>query len=190
MRLESARLILRTFETRDVETFARYRSDPEVARFQGWQTPYSQEQAAHFVSQMQSAQPGAPGEWVQLALERKADGVLIGDCAFQCLLDDPRQAEIGFTLAREFQSQGYAAEAVTCLLGYLFDTLKLHRVRANCDPQNHASMRLLARVGMRHEGSFVESYWDGQRWTGEECFAVLAREWSVKAQTIPGDPKA
>ncbi len=39
--LETPRLILRQFAERDVESFSRYRSDPEVARYQGWEAPYN-----------------------------------------------------------------------------------------------------------------------------------------------------
>lgn len=148
--LETERLRLRPFETRDVEAFSRYRSDPEVARYQGWDAPFSLEQAARFVKEMQSEQPGRPGGWYQLALELKATGEMVGDCAFIVLFEDSRQAELGFTLAREHQGKGYAREAVDKLLGYLFSDLRLHRVRANCDPENTNSRRLLERLGMRH----------------------------------------
>jgi RimJ/RimL family protein N-acetyltransferase len=175
--LNSSRLILRPFTADDVQAFSRYRSDPLVARYQSWDLPFTLAQAERFVAEMQAAVPGTPGEWYQLALERKSGGELIGDCAFVVLAEDPRQAEIGFSLAREYQGQGYAGEAVARLLDFLFRDLGLHRVRANCDPENGPSARVLQRAGMRHEGSFVESLWFKGRWVGEEWYAILAREW-------------
>jgi len=50
--IETDRLILRKFELRDVPAFAAYRSDPEVARFQGWEAPFSEQQAAKFIRSM------------------------------------------------------------------------------------------------------------------------------------------
>jgi RimJ/RimL family protein N-acetyltransferase len=175
--LETPRLVLRTFEERDIVPFMRYRSDPEVARYQGWEAPYSYGQASQFVADMVAREPGVPGQWIQIALELKSSGEMIGDCAFYVLAEDSRQAEIGFTLARSHQGQGYGTEAITCLLDYLFGELNLHRVRANCDPENIASGRLLARVGMRHEGRFVDSLWFKGRWAGEDWYAMLRREW-------------
>lgn len=174
--LQSDRLILRAFSARDAAEFSRYRSDPQVARYQSWDAPFTLEQAGQFIAGLAAAVPGAPGEWYQAALEEKASGRLAGDCAFQ-VLEDGRQAEIGFTLAREFQGKGYATEAVRRLLEYLFRDLGLHRVRASCDPENPASARVLARAGMRREGRFVESLWFKGRWAGEDWYAVLAREW-------------
>lgn len=178
IRLETTRLILRAFEERDSEPFSQYRSDPEVAIYQGWETPFTYEQATQFIHEMNSKSPGKPGEWYQIVIELKATGKMIGDCAFQRLAEDHAQAEIGFTLARAFQDQGYATEAVMGLLGYLFEDLGLHRVRANCDPDNLASIQLLERVGMRHEGRFIESLWLKGNWVSEDWFAILECEWA------------
>jgi aminoglycoside 6'-N-acetyltransferase len=177
VQFETQRLLLRPFEEKDIEQFSRYRSDPEVAKYQGWQAPYSLEQAARFVRDMKSTTPGVPGQWYQLALELKASGEIIGDSAFKRLAEDARQAEIGFTLARPFQGQGFASEAVTRLLDYLFGELKLHRVRANIDPLNSASQRLLERIGLRLEGRMVESLWYKGYWADEAWYAILRREW-------------
>lgn len=47
--LETPRLILRPFQDSDLEPFVAYRSDPEVARYQGWEAPYSVESAMEFI---------------------------------------------------------------------------------------------------------------------------------------------
>ena len=177
--LLTSRLILRPFEPRDAAAFAQYRSDPEVARYQSWNTPYSLEQARRFIEALAVTQPGTPGEWFQVAIQRKDDGALLGDCAFTILAENLRQAEIGFTLARAYQGQGYGTEAVRRLLDYLLGELGLHRVRANCDPQNTSSARLLQRLGFRHEGRWVESLWFKGRWASEDWYALLRREWET-----------
>lgn len=174
---ETARLTLRSFEDADTFVFAGYRSDPEVARYQGWDAPFSMELATRFIEAMKATTPGIPGEWYQIAIVLKSSGEMIGDCAFHLLAEDARQAEIGFTISRDYQGKGYATEAVQGLLDHLFQTYHLHRVRANCDPENEASAGLLERVGMRHEGRFIESLWFKGRYTGEDWYAILRREW-------------
>lgn len=175
--LTSSRLILRPFTAADVPAFMAYRNDPEVARYQGWEVPYTQEQAEAFLFEMQQTQPGQPGRWYQLVIEHTASQAVLGDCAFYILAEDPRQAEIGFTLAAAHQGKGYAAEAIARLLVYLFTDLNLHRVRANCDPLNAASARLLARLGFRREGHFVQSLWFKGGWVDEVWFGLLQSEW-------------
>ena len=175
--IETERLWLRPFCQNDLESFLAYRNDPLVAEYQGWDLPYTGQQGVAFLAEMASAVPNAPGQWYQIALEAKELGVLIGDCAFGRLTEDPRQAEIGFSLARAHQGKFYGAEAVNALLGYLFDTQGLHRVRATCDVENLASARLLERVGMRREGYFVENLFFKGRWSSEYGYAILRREW-------------
>jgi RimJ/RimL family protein N-acetyltransferase len=178
--LETPRLILRPFEDCDIQPFAAYRSDPEVERYQGWFLPYTEKQAGMFVRLMKSIEPGEEGEWYQIAVGLKPSGDLIGDVAFKPLLEDRQQAEIGFTFARQHQGKGYAAEAVARLLDYLFFEQVLHRVRANCDPENTASIRLMTRLGMRHEGRFIESLWFKGRWADVDWYAILDREWQAR----------
>ena len=176
-KLETERLRLRAFQQGDAEDFAHYRSDPDVARYQDWDAPYSIEKATRFVEVMKASQPGVPGEWYQIAIERKADQQMIGDCVFHILAEDAKQAEIGFTLSSLYQGKGYATEAVMKLLEYLFVDLNLHRVRAICDVENVASSKLLERVGMRREAHFIENIWFKGAWGSEYVYSQLQREW-------------
>ncbi len=176
--LETERLIMRAFQDKDILDFAAYRSDPDVAQYQGWDAPYSVEKAAEFIADNKVICPGTPGEWHQIALELKDGGNLIGDCVFHILAEDAQQAEIGFTLSRKYQGQGYATEAVTRLVDYLFGELQLHRIRAICDVENLASIKLLERIGMRREAHFVENTWFKGKWGSEYLYAILRYEWT------------
>ena len=178
--LETPRLILRPFQDADVETFAAYRSDPEVARYQSWEPPFTLQHAAAFIDEMKHAQPGTIGAWYQFAVERKQPAGIIGDCVFHILRNDAHQAEIGFSFARQYQGQGYATEAVTRLLDYLFGELALHRVTAICGAENIASAKLLERVGMRREGHFVDNIFFKGVWGSEYSYAILNGEWKMR----------
>ncbi|HEX7555616.1 MAG TPA: GNAT family protein [Leptolinea sp.] len=178
--LETTRLILRPLDSRDITAFSAYRSDPHIARYQGWGTPFTEEQAEDFIEQMKAVTPGEIGQWLQLGMELKSDGTLIGDVAFQIIKDSHRQAEIGMTLAAAYQNRGYGVEAVTELVCYLFEDLELHRVIANCDPENLPAHRLLEKVGFRNEGCFVESLWYKGYWASEVWFAMLERDWKAR----------
>ena len=178
------RLVLRRFDDNDIAAFQAYRNDPEVARYQSWEG-CTLDQARSFV-RVQKAQPeAAPGEWLQIAIALQATNALIGDCALKIHAHDRRQAVIGFTLARAYQGQGFAFEAVACLLDYLFGELHLHRVCADADPRNTASCRLLERLGMRREGHLVQSLWFKGDWVDEVLFAILSNEWFERRGEMP-----
>ncbi|MVN85374.1 GNAT family N-acetyltransferase [Deinococcus sp. HMF7620] len=167
--LFTPRLTIRPLTPDDLPTLVAYRNDPEVARFQAWALPATLDAAQGLVS---PAPLGAPG-WVQRAMAH-ADG-LLGDLA---LNTRGPQAELGITLARHAQGQGYAAEALRALLTHAFGPLTLHRVYASIDPRNVAVARLLSGLGFRHEGTSRQSYWHRGEWTDDAQYALLADEWT------------
>ena len=177
--LETTRLILRYFKQTDLKPFVAYRNDKEVAKFQAWKFPYPEEDATQFIKGM-ADDLHFPGSWHQFALELKATGEMIGDVAMRESTDYHRQHHIGYTLARSHWGKGYATEAVTRLLDYLFFELSAHRIVADCDTDNISSFRLLERLGFRREAHFVESYWMGDYWGDEYYYGLLEREWKGK----------
>src|SRR6266568_9440805 len=180
--LETTRLRLRHFRDSDLPLFMAYRNDPEVARYQDWEG-ISEPEARAFIQEQKKIQPGVPGQGFQIAIELKATGVLIGDCYFTINQLDKRQAEIGFTLSRAYQGQGFATEAVSCFLNYAFLTFNLHRIIAITDCDNAASVALLERLGMRREGHFLQNVWFKGKWGDEYLYAILKEEWLLKQGT-------
>ncbi|MFJ6984659.1 MULTISPECIES: GNAT family N-acetyltransferase [unclassified Streptomyces] len=175
MLIETSRLTLRRFRPDDAPALAAYRSDPEVARYQGWTAPVSPRDAAELVREFAAGDPARPG-WFQYAVELTAEGSLVGDVGVR-LHENGMQAELGFTLAPARQGRGYASEAVRAVLGDLFDGRGLHRVSAECDARNTPSARLLERVGFRREGERPEFTWIKGEWTDDLLYGLLARRW-------------
>lgn len=179
VRLETPRLVIRRFTLEDAEALARYRSIPEVARFQSWEAPFSVARAVAFVDWLLTHEPDEPGEWYQLAIAPREDpGRIVGDCAFQPRATEPRIVDVGFTLDPAAQGRGYATEAVGELIRYLFEARGKHKVCADCDTRNEASWRLLERLGFRREAVLRESYADGADWADEYLYGLLDREWT------------
>ncbi len=175
--LESARLVLRQMQSTDIDAFMAYRNDPQVARFQSWET-FSRTAAAHFLEEQETREPLVPGQWLQIAITLKPDQLLIGDCALKIQAEDQRQATIGITLAKHYQGKGFANEALSLLLSFLFEKLRLHRVQADTDPENTPAWLLLERLGFRREAHFRQSLWFKGRWADEYVYAILREEWS------------
>jgi RimJ/RimL family protein N-acetyltransferase len=174
--LETERLILRRFTNADLPILLAYRNDPEIARFQSWES-FSQEEAQAFLQEQQGLEPGMPGKWFQFAIELKSSGLLIGDSALH-VDEQGRQGEIGFTLGRQHQGKGFAIEAVSKVFDYAFMQLNLHRIAAITDCRNHSSVALLERLGLRREGHFIQNIFFKGEWGDEYSYAVLKEEWS------------
>lgn len=180
--IQTARLLLRPLVQADAATLAAYRSDPVVARYQGWETPYALASATQLIEQMQGRDLSTPlpGAWNQIAVQLRAappTSPILGDCVFRMDPDGSAQASIGFTLATPHQHRGYATEAARALVGALFATLGLHRVTAVCDARNVSSQHVLERLGMRREAHFVQNIHFKGEWGSEFAYAILRSEW-------------
>lgn len=174
------RVALRDLEANDGPRVFAYHRRPEVSQFQSWGTE-SVDIVQSYIRSLASVEPGKPGQWYQTGIFLLDGGKLIGDCGFRVLTDDPEQAEIGMTLAPEFQGKGFATEAMRALLNYLFATLDKHRVFGSVDPRNVSSLRLLERVGLRKEAHFVKSLRFRGEWVDDMIFAMLAEEWNQRS---------
>lgn len=177
--IETERLLIRNLHTNDLSSFLLYRSDPEVTKYQGFDV-MNEEQALAFIQEHKDKYFGEPGEWVQYAIENKATKKLIGDCAIKLQEENARIAEIGITLSPLHQQKGFAKEAVTALLDWLFTHHKIHRIVETVDAENQASIRLLKSIGFRQEGHFIENIWFKGKWGSEYQFALLHHEWKNK----------
>ncbi len=174
--LRSLRLHLRRLCMEDVAPIAAYRSLPEVALFQSWES-FSLADAAQLVGDQAAVVPDTPGTWLQFALVLSESAKVIGDCGIHFRGDDPRQVELGITLSPIYQGRGLAAEALTRVLEYIFDQLGKHRVSAITDAENRAAASLFLHLGFRRESHNVEHVWFKGAWGSEYLFALLNREW-------------
>lgn len=173
--LESARLRLRSLCRDDVEALYVLFADPEITRFWSAAAMTSVADAEALLAEIAAEQ--ARGELLEWALERREEPGLIGTCSLGNVDLANRRAEIGFALTRSAWGQGYMAEILPVLVQYAFEDLGLHRLEADIDPRNAASIRLIEGLGFQLEGRLR------QRWqvTGEVqdslFYGLLAPEW-------------
>lgn len=176
MNIETSRLRIRPLVATDLDAFHLYRSNPEVTRYQGFDV-MTKEAAAAFISENSTKKFGKPGEWVQYAIALTASDTLIGDCAIRLDQYDPRIAETGITISHKEQRKGFAKEALTGIMSFLFDQQQVHRIVETVDAENLASITLLKSTGFRQEGHFIENIFFKGKWGSELQFAMLKREW-------------
>ncbi len=183
LKIVTKRLKIRHLKLRDLIQFHIYRSNAEIARYQGFD-PMTMAQAEAFIKDNATKQFGKPGEWVQYAIESNQTGKLIGDCAIKLDQYDCRIAEVGVTISHFEQKKGYAKETLLGILDFLFDTKQVHRVVETVDVENIASINLLKSTGFRLEGHFIENIFFKGSWGSEFQFAMLKREWEESKEQV------
>lgn len=148
--LETDRLILRRLVLEDLdELYALYR-DPEIRRYfpDGTKTrDETQEELEWFMH----GHPEHPelGLW---ATVHKETGKFIGRCGLlPWEIDGRLETEIAYLLDKSFWHQGLATEAARGILKYAFEQLQVSRLICLMDPENIASQKVAARIGMTLE---------------------------------------
>lgn len=168
----SKRTILRRLGTRDLSDFQAYRSDPEVARYQGWEV-MSDTEARSFLAAANEATLLRPGHWSQIGIADRSTDTLIGDVGI-CVATHQDEVEIGFSVARHAQGKGLASEAVQEAIRFVFEYSKVSRIIGITDARNAPSIRLMERVGM-HKFNEQDTVFRGELCT-EYVFAVSRNE--------------
>jgi [ribosomal protein S5]-alanine N-acetyltransferase len=174
--IDTERLVMREFRASDESDIHAYASDPEVVRLMIW-GPNTPEQTRAFLQTVLKAQEQWPRASVSLAMELRSERRMIGAIELRTRDDANRTADIGYGLTRSYWGRGYMTEAVRAILDAAFRQLGFHRVWATCDPRNHASYRVMEKVGMRREAHFRKDAMKKGEWRDSYLYAILAEEW-------------
>lgn len=112
---------------------------------------------------------------------RHEDDAIVGGAALSQIFRKAFQnAYLGYYLAEKYTGRGYMTEAVSLVLRFAFKELKLHRIEANVQPENTASIAVLQRCGFTREGFSRKYLKIGGRWRDHERFAIIVEDWKTK----------
>ena len=109
---------------------------------------------------------------------RKSDAAIAGSIILsQIFRGSFQNAYLGYYIGSPFAKQGYMTEAIQLILRYGFSKLKLHRMEANIQPANFASIALVRRAGFRREGYSPRYLKICGRWQDHERWAITVEDW-------------
>ncbi|MFN2384132.1 MAG: GNAT family N-acetyltransferase, partial [Gemmatimonadota bacterium] len=105
-------------------------------------------------------------------------GAIIGAVDLSQIYHGPLQScYMGYQIGAAYAGQGHMTEALNLVLRQAFTTRGLHRVEANIQPGNTASIALARRVGFRLEGFSPRYLKIRGRWRDHERWAMLREDW-------------
>lgn len=91
---------------------------------------------------------------------------------------------IGYWIDRDLAGRGYTPEAVVVTLAFAFDTISLHRVEISIIPRNHASLRVVEKLGLRSEGIARKYLEIDGHWEDHAKFAMTSEEWRQRRDEL------
>ena len=178
--LATDRLLLRPFEPGDLDDLYEMQSDEKLVRYLYFGTRTREEVRDPLAERIAGASIKGEGEWLSAAVILRETGEFVGDVGLHWVSVPDRQGELGFVIHPAHHGRGYAVEASIPLLDFAFHTLELHRVVGRAEARNAPSLRVLEKVGMRHEAHLVENEWVKGEWQSEVVYAILASEWASR----------
>ena len=175
--IDTPRLSLRPIVAKDVDDFYAVYSNAEVMRY--WSTPRlaNPEAASKLISEIQDGFKRR--ELLKWGIALRADDTLIGSVTLFHPDFTHRRAEIGYALGRAFWGRGYMQETLRAILNYAFADLNLHRIEADVDPRNAASVRTLERLGFQREGYLRERWQVNGEIQDALFFGLLKPDWEI-----------
>ena len=147
---ETPRLCLRRLRGNDATLILDVLNDPDFIRYVGDRQVRTLEEAERYIRTGPEASYARWGFGLY-KVEVRACGQPAGICGLirRDGLDAP---DVGFALLPAFRRAGYAFEAAAAAVRHGREVLHLGRIVAVTDPDNHASRRVLERLGMSLEG--------------------------------------
>ncbi len=182
LELHTERLLLRKILISDAESVFHYRSDSLTNKYQNW-IPKTIEDVSEFIKNKVSSIIDIKGTWYQLVIIIKESGELIGDAGMHFYDSENQQVELGCTLDKKYQGQGFASEAMDKIIKFLFTKMNKHRIIASMDPRNLDSIKLVERLGLRRAAHFKESILSDGVWVDDLIYAISQNEWIKKMST-------
>ncbi len=117
-------------------------------------------------------------DFVGMLICRKRDGAIVGVAELGQIVHGAfKNAYLGYYAGAPFAGRGYMTEGISLVLDHAFNRLRLHRVEANFQPDNVASIALVKRLGLTREGYSRRYLKIGGRWRDHERWAMLAENW-------------
>jgi len=167
------RLLFRQLTSGDASDIYSLRSDERVNRFLSRNQYKTFGEAGTFINKINRGISN--NEWIYWGITLKEDNKLVGTICLWNIQPENYRAEIGYELHPDFWGKGIMREAMTKIIAYAFDTVKLHTLEADTDPGNFHSVSLLEKNGFVKEGLFKESVYFNGKFTDRAVYSLVNR---------------
>ncbi|HZY95450.1 MAG TPA: GNAT family protein [Candidatus Bathyarchaeia archaeon] len=172
--LKGKRVDLKLVEKEDLREWESWLQDPE---FRGALEPFPR-QVTLADAEKEFLTPSVPGLEFSRYFIQKKDSTRIGIVIHFNAGGSPFRTEIGYILKETARGQGYATEAASIIVDYLFLSRNLERVQAHTVAENSASHKVLERIGFKKEGELRHAGWLRGRWINYYSWSILRSEWA------------
>lgn len=147
------------------------RGNIEAMRYLDRPMTYTLEDARNLYDRTKAMEVEKTG--IQLGIFLGDAPTMIGTIGFFRMHYDSARTEIGYMLQPRYWRQGIATEAMQVMLYYGFEVMNFHRIEADINPDNDASIALCRKLGFRQEAHLRQNFYFGGRFTDTVIMGLL-----------------
>jgi len=160
--LETDRLLLKNISLDDTGFIFSEFSDDDVNEFLYDEEPMTDEkEAVDLINFYTCPEPREQHRWI---LIRKSDHVKIGTCGFHCWDRVHSAIEIGYDMKKPYWGNGYMQEAVSAMIHFAKEDLKIKTLKAHIYEHNIRSMCLAEKQGFIFSGETIVYNFRGEEY--------------------------
>lgn len=141
--LTTERLLLRQLNADDENEIFMLRSDERVNKYLSRQKTNSVEEAREFITKINDGIKN--NESLYWGITFKENPVVVGTICLWNISKENDMAEIGYELIPEYHGKGIMQEAMTKVIEFGFENMKLKAIEAYTHPNNDSSIKLLEK---------------------------------------------
>lgn len=141
--ITTKRTHLRALTISDKAAIYSLRSNPEIGTYLRRPLAKTEKEAADFIEKINKG--FIENEWIYWGITLINSSKIIGTICLWNFSEKENSGEIGYELLPNFQKKGLMQEAISAILKFSFNELKLNKITAQVNPNNQASIRSLLR---------------------------------------------
>ncbi len=174
-KFETERLYMRLLVSQDASSLFALRSNLHAMQYLDRPIAKSVHDAEEMIAMLHKS--GSEKSAFQWGVFLKTTSDMIGSIGFYRIDAGNFKTELGYMFFPVFWRQGFATEAAKELLRFGFESIGFHRIEADINPNNEASMLLCEKLGFSKEAHLRQNFYFEGRFTDTVIMGMLKSDW-------------
>lgn len=178
--IETERLVLRQITLQDADmVFKNWASDDDVTRYMRWTAHRTVDETRKIIADWSEGYRSAQNYNWGICLQ---NGEMIGSLGLAVINAYDSNVNLGYCIGKAYWGNGYAAEAVSAVLDYMFSHVGINRMEAFHSVGNPASGRVMQKVGMILEGHARQKYRNRDGFQDCDMYGITRDDWEIQKE--------
>jgi ribosomal-protein-alanine N-acetyltransferase len=175
IRLETERLVLRSYEEKDLSEYHKLLSDKENMYYIDDIITNTFEESRESLHDTIEVNETGKARRFAVTLDDK----LIGGCGYDLAVETPigKVVHMGWFIMPEYQNKGYITEAAKKVLEFAFTRDNCVRVETGCYRENIPTQKVMIKAGFRKEADRIQARWHDGRMKDRLGYAINRGEY-------------